>query len=352
MPAIFRALAAGAPCKRRKTVIRYKKQELGERGMEANVKVWVKAPCEAAVRGELLARFGAACSFRFAEDEGAFAPEQAQVVIGEPDREELLAAENLRWVQLTWAGVDRYVPMQDALRGAVLTNASGAFGGIIAEYAVGAIIALYRGFPQYWDNQKRRIWVQQDRARTIFGTHALLLGTGDLGRNLARRLRALGADVTGVRRSAGAALADFDRVCSLSELDELLPQADIVVGCLPDTPETRGLLTCARLRAMKPDAVFVNVGRGSLAATEDLVSVLQSGHLLGAALDVLDEEPLPENSPLWALENVILTPHIAGPSFGGNRGVQDAIWGICMENLARYLRGERLKNVVDLAKGY
>ena len=319
--------------------------------MEAKTKVWVKAPCDEAVREKLQARFGDACRFRFAED-GAFPPEQAEVIFGEPEESELLAAENLRWVQLTWAGVDRYVPQREALRGAVLTNASGAFGGIIAEYAVGAIIALYRGFPQYWDNQKRRVWAQQDRARTISGKRALLLGTGDLGRNLARRLRAFGADVTGLRRSAGAEVAEFDRVRSLQELDELLPQADIVVGCLPDTPQTRGLLTRARLRAMKPDAVFVNVGRGSLVATEDLVSVLQSGHLLGAALDVLDEEPLPENSSLWALENVLLTPHIAGPSFGGNRDVQDAIWGICTENLARYLRGERLKNVVDLARGY
>lgn len=319
--------------------------------MEAKINVWVKAPCDEATRSELLTRFGAACSFRFAED-GAFPPEQAEVIIGEPDREELAAAKDLRWVQLTWAGVDRYVPQRDALRGAVLTNASGAFGGIIAEYAVGAIIALYRGFPQYWENQKNHRWAQQTRARTISGKRALLLGTGDLGRSLAKRLRAFGADVTGVRRSAGAGLTEFDRVCSLSELDALLPDADIVAGCLPDTPETRGLLTRARLRAMKPDTVFVNVGRGSLVATADLIAVLQSGHLLGVALDVLDEEPLPASSPLWDMENVLLTPHIAGPSFGGNRDVQDAIWGICMENIGRYLRGERLKNIVDLSRGY
>lgn len=316
------------------------------------INVWVKAPCDARVRALLEARCGTACRFRFAR--GADFPEcDTEVILGEPDRAEILAAENLRWIQLTWAGADQYVQNRNMLENITVTNASGAFGTVIAEYVLGALVCLYRRFPQYWENQRQHRWAPLGAAGTIFGKRALVLGTGDLGRNVARRLRAFGASVDGIRRSeTGAPVDGFDRVLGLSQLDALLPQADIVVGCLPGTAQTAGLLSRARLRSMKPDALLVNVGRGSLVDTDDLVQVLKSGHLRGAALDVLSEEPLPEDSALWDLENVLLTPHIAGPSFGENRDVQDAIWAICLQNLERYTAGRPLTNVVDLAKGY
>ena len=135
-------------------------------------------------------------------------------------------------------------------------------------------------------------------------------------------------------------------------MDKYGIQADIVIGCLPNTRETAGLLTAERLHAMKAGAVLVNVGRGSLAGTDDLVSALQDGHLGGAALDVFETEPLPADCPLWDMENVLLTPHIAGPSFGGSADVQNTIWHICMDNLDRYLTGNPLKNVVNRSEGY
>ena len=316
------------------------------------INVWVKAPCDGRVRALLETRFGAVCRFRFADGEG-FPADETEVILGEPDRAEILAAKRLRWIQLTWAGADRYAQNRDVLAHITVTNASGAFGTVIAEYVLGALVCLYRRFPQYWESQRQHRWAPLDAAGTVFGKRALVLGTGDLGRNVARRLRAFGADACGVRRSeTGAPVEGFDRVCGLSQLDALLPQADIVVGCLPGTAETAGLLSRERLLSMKPDAVLVNVGRGSLVDTDELVQVLKSGHLRGAALDVLREEPLPEDSPLWDLENVLLTPHIAGPSFGENRDVQDAIWAICLQNLERYTKGQPLTNVVDLAKGY
>ena len=316
------------------------------------INVWVKAPCDGRVRALLETRFGAVCRFRFADGEG-FPESETEVILGEPDRAEILAAKRLRWIQLTWAGADRYAQNRDVLTHITVTNASGAFGTVIAEYVLGALVCLYRRFPQYWQSQRQHRWAPLDAAGTVFGKHALVLGTGDLGRNVARRLRAFGASACGVRRSeAGAPVEGFDRVFGLSQLDALLPQADIVVGCLPGTAQTAGLLSRARLLAMKQDAVLVNVGRGSLVDTDDLVQVLQSGQLRGAALDVLREEPLPETSPLWDMENVLLTPHIAGPSFGENRDVQDAIWAICLQNLERYAAGQPLTNVVDLAKGY
>ena len=127
---------------------------------------------------------------------------------------------------------------------------------------------------------------------------------------------------------------------------------DIVIGCLPGTPETKGLLNYDRLHSMKKEAILVNVGRGSLIPTEDLIRVLEKGRLKGVVLDVFETEPLPETSPLWNKENILITPHIAGPSFGGNAEVQNMIWNICMDNLERYLDGKELKNIVRLKDGY
>ena len=150
-------------------------------------------------------------------------------------------------------------------------------------------------------------------------------------------------------------MKEFDEVYDLTALDQQLQKADIVIGCLPGTPETKGLLNYERLYSMKKDAILVNVGRGSLIPTEDLIRVLEEGNLKGAVLDVFETEPLPETSPLWNMENVLITPHIAGPSFGGNAGnaeVQAMIWNICMENMERYLNGKKLKNIVRLKDGY
>ena len=138
----------------------------------------------------------------------------------------------------------------------------------------------------------------------------------------------------------------------MTALDQVLPKADIAIGCLPDTPQTRGILTYERLNSMKKGAVLVNVGRGSLVRNEDLIRVLRQGHLKGVIMDVSETEPLPAESPLWDIKNVIITPHIAGPSFGGNAGVQNMIWKICMENLERYVQEKPLKNIVQIEKGY
>ena len=176
---------------------------------------------------------------------------------------------------------------------------------------------------------------------------------GDLGGNVARRMQAFGARVTGVRRTKKAGLpAGFAEAYTMEFLDELLPKADIVVNCLPSTPETVGLMTRPRLLAMKLGALFVNVGRGSFVRNKDLVFALESGHLGGAILDVMETEPLPEDSPLWDMENVLLTPHIAGPSFDSSPDVQNAIWDICMENLDNFLTGKPVTHVVSRRAGY
>lgn len=323
---------------------------------EKKIKVLIKPQCDAEIRNRFITKFGEKCEFVFEENEIRDSITTAEVVIGEPEESELRKAENLHWIQLTWAGADKYTKMKIFPETITLTNASGAFGKIISEYVIGNIIALYRGLPVYWKNKQECLWVQNRSSDTIYGKNVLILGTGDIGKNIAHRMQAFETHVTGIKRTAvsehSQQLKDFDEVYDLTALDDKLPQADIVIGCLPGTLETKGLLNYDRLHFMKKDAVLINVGRGSLIPTEDLIRALQEGHLKGAVLDVFETEPLPFDSPLWEMDQVILTPHIAGPSFGGNAEVQDMIWNICMENLERYLNGKELKNIVRLNEGY
>lgn len=323
---------------------------------EKKIKILIKPQCEPEIRNRFITKFGKKCEFVFEENETRDSITTAEVVIGEPEESELRKAENLHWIQLTWAGADKYTKMKIFPETITLTNASGAFGKIISEYVIGNIIALYRGLPVYWKNKQERLWVQNRSSDTIYGKNVLILGTGDIGRNIAHRIKAFETHVTGIKRTVVSEhpdqLKDFDQIYDLTALDQQLQKVDIVIGCLPGTPETKGLLNYDRLHSMKKEAILVNVGRGSLIPTEDLIRVLEKGRLKGVVLDVFETEPLPETSPLWNKENILITPHIAGPSFGGNAEVQNMIWNICMDNLERYLDGKELKNIVRLKDGY
>ena len=301
-------------------------------------------------RAELLTRFGDRFDITF--DEHAASLGDAEICIGEPPLALVQQAEKLRWVQMTWAGTDIYTRRTGFPERVTLTNASGAFGRTISEYVLGGILTMYRNFPAYREQQKQAVWRTVGAERTLYGRTVLILGTGDLGSNVAKRLRGFGTVNIGVRRAAGETLPYFDEVRGIAELDKLLPQADIVIGCLPNTPGTAGLLTETRLRRMKQDALLVNVGRGTLLSTAELAAVLADGHLSGAVLDVCDTEPLPPSSPLWGMENVLLTPHVSGRGFGHDRGTEHLIWEIVMDNLARYLEGKNLRHIVDINRGY
>jgi len=324
--------------------------------MADKTKVLVKVLCDDEIKETLNSKFGEECEFCFAQDDEKTFDENvrfAEVFIGEPNPEQLTKAKSLKWLQLTWAGADKHLNMEGMMPDFCVTNASGAFGVIISEYAIGGIVAIYRSFPQYLENKKKRSWDRIDSADIIYGKKALVIGTGDLGKNVAYRLKAFGAHVVGVRKTNNTSpIEGFDEVRHVSDLDALLPEVDIVVGCLPNTPESTGMLDYDRMRKMKQDAVLVNVGRGNLIITDDLVKVLEEGRLKGVVLDVFEVEPLPDDSPLWVMDKVLMTPHISGPSFGGNWNVQENIWKIVIDNLGRYVRGEDLINVVDHKIGY
>lgn len=276
--------------------------------------------------------------------------EDAQVVIGDLSPEELGRVKDLRWFHLVWAGVDRY-RNSDFSQDTLFTNGSGAYGVTIAEHMMACILVLYRQLRHYDRLQKAHLWEQDWQEDTLEGKTVLILGTGDIGTALARRLRGFDCKVIGIRRTEGS-LPDFDEMYTMGALDELLPIADVVACCLPGTAMTSGLLNEKRLRAMKPAALLLNCGRGSLVDTKALETVLLEGHLGGCALDVTDPEPLPKDSPLWDMERVILTPHISGASFGHVDAMEDKIYRLAAENLRRYLDGEALLNQVDIEAGY
>lgn len=316
------------------------------------IKLLITVPCKEAVKESLIREFSDRYEMVFTQgDPDVIAREltHAEVVIGEPAPQLLSAARNLKWMQITWAGADRYT--RDFPEGVILTNASGAFGRIISEYTMGMILAQYKRLPQYYVNQKNKIWADLGSERSLLGKTVLILGTGNVGGSIAQKLHAFGTHNIGINRS-GKCAEYFDVCYPLEELDAHLPEADIVIGALPRTPITQGLFDYRRMQLIQKDALLVNVGRGTMIVTEDLEKLLSEGHFSGVVLDVVNPEPLPESSSLWTCDRVLLTPHISGIGFGHEDATECVIWDICRENLHNYAADKPLTHVVDVAAGY
>lgn len=266
----------------------------------------------------------------------------AEVVFGEPTLEELQCAKQLQWVQMFWAGADRYLH-GGFPKNITLTTASGAFGETIAEHAIAMLFALCRRLPGY---AKSNDWLDLGCEKQIAGANAMIFGCGDIGGAIAKRLKALGLRTIGVCRNTLVSRPHFDALTTLAEAHQYLPQADFVLCAMPSNPDTDGFFDAKTVSLLKKDAVLINVGRGSLIDTNALTSALKSGKIFGAGLDVTDPEPLAEDHPLWSCSNVIITPHVAGVSFGHLKDTETKILNICSENLQRYLKNEPLRNMV------
>jgi D-2-hydroxyacid dehydrogenase (NADP+) len=264
----------------------------------------------------------------------------------------LEAATSLRWMHAAGAGVERYELAQIAARGVMLTNSSGVSAPNMAEHVLGMMIALTRRFPRLLRAQTRREWRDKATHREVgelLGQTVLIAGIGEIGCAVARRAGAFGMRVNGLRRRADASPpAGFDKVFAISNLHAALANADHVAVTLPNTPRSRGLFDAAAFAAMKPGAAIYNVGRGPVIDTAALIAALQSGHLGGAGLDVTDPEPLPADSPLWDMENVLITAHTSGatPRFWERQA------DLIAENIRRIQRGDAPRNLVDLEAGY
>ena len=214
------------------------------------------------------------------------------------------------------------------------------------------VLSLCRRLPEYRDQQREHKWELRRWDKQLEGSTLLVLGAGDIGTTLARWMRPMVGKVIGVRRVAREFPDCYDEMITLEQLDDRLPEADIIVCALPHTPQTVHLLDEKRLRLMKKDAVLVNGGRGSLIDQEALCRVLAEGHLWGVGLEVAFPEPLPEDHPLWDAPRTIITPHAAGNSFEIGSPLYHRIWNAVQENLARFLSGETPENLVDFQTGY
>ena len=266
----------------------------------------------------------------------------ATVIFGWPRPERIKEAASLKWFQTMWAGTDEYTGMLP--EGALFTSSSGSNSRSVAEHMLSSLLAVCRCLPAYRDSQRAHVWKDLGPMKTILGGTVLVVGAGHVGGVFAGLCQGLGARTLGLKRRVTGAVEGFDEVHTMDELDALLPQADVVALALPHSPQTAGLMNGSRIARMKDDAILINAGRGSVLDQDALAKAMAAGKLWGAALDVTVPEPLPADSPLWGLPNLLITPHVAGGmrlEITRRRCVEMA-----QENLRRYLAGENLVNPV------
>lgn len=290
------------------------------------------------------------CEFVFAENPSDAEIQWAEVLFGNVPVARLRGAEHLRMVQLQSAGVGEHRALCAPKRGIRLCTASGAYGLAIAEHMFGILLGLQKRLFAYRDQQFSGTWQDLGSVRSLFGATVLVVGLGDIGGEFARRCKAFGASVTGIRRSLGVCPEYCDAVGVQADADAWIPRADVVFLCMPETEQTKRFMDRGRIARMKPGAILLNAGRGSAIDTDALVDALREGRLFGAGLDVTDPEPLPRDHPLWQCQNVCVTPHVSGGLH--LEQTHDRIVSIACENLRAYLEGTRLKNEVNYERGY
>lgn len=278
---------------------------------------------------------------------------EAEAFIGSPDEAFMMAATKLRWVHIFSAGIDKQRELPGFRDGSVtVTSLKIQQGPEIADHAFALLLGLTRNMAAYHQAQEEGDWIKSSRGgltlTELRGKTMLVIGYGGIGTQVAERARAFGMRVMAIDEKDIPLTVTVERFGKPDELDEMLPEADVIVSCVPHTPASEKMLGTAQFAKMKKGAYFINVSRGMIADTAALVKALQDGQLGAAGLDVVDPEPLPKDSPLWKMPNVIITPHIAGVSDArGGRSNE-----LILENIARFSKGLPLKNQVDPVKGY
>jgi glyoxylate/hydroxypyruvate reductase A len=253
-------------------------------------------------------------------------------------------ARRLTWLQAMGAGVD-WTLVRELPPGVIVTRAPGVFGPWMAEYVVGWCSWVTQRVETFREAQRQRRWLDHVLPDRLLGKTLAIVGLGDIGRDIARAARALGMRVLGVSRR-GRPVREAERVYPVGQMARALRQADFVVVLLPLTPETQGIIGADALAAMKPTAWLVNIARGAVVNETALLDALEQRRIAGAILDVFAAEPLPPHHPLWRMDNVVITPHISGPS------TPEEIAPVFNDNLARYLARRPLRHIVDRKQGY
>ena len=260
------------------------------------------------------------------------------------------AMPNLAWFASYYAGVDPLLPAGRLPENVVLTNGSGAYGVTIAEHMVMVSLMMLRRYPEYYDFVQTKQFRSDLMIGSLYGATIVICGTGDIGSKFAQRLRAFcPAKVIGLNRT-GRSAEDFDEVYPITQIDAVLPQADILALTLPGTPLTNNLISRQRIAAMKQGAYILNVGRGNSIDQTAVIDALNAGHLAGAALDVFREEPVPQTDPAWTTPGLLFTPHCSGKMTMAY--TRDTLVDTFCENLTRFCKGEPMLHVVDRSLGY
>jgi phosphoglycerate dehydrogenase-like enzyme len=260
--------------------------------------------------------------------------------------EVLKTAKRLKWIQVTTAGVDHLLEAREALRDIVVTNTRGIHADIVADFAFAAILLLHWNFLSIFRDQQKKKW-EKRYTDPLAGKTLGVIGVGAIGSEIARRGRSFHMSVLGVKR-VPSPVEGVDKIFGPDQLPVVLTQSDFAVVTLPATPETLQIIGEKELRLMKKTAFLINVSRGTVLRESSLLKALQEKWIAGASLDVFEREPLPGESPLWSLENVMITPHISGDL----KDYPERVTEIFCENFLWWKAGKPLTRAVDLAKGY
>ena len=277
---------------------------------------------------------------------------EADVLLGKPSGEELQAAKKLKWIQYPGAGVEQLLKVPGLIESDVIvTNAGGVFDSTMAEHTFAMILYFSRALKYFSQAQGERRWEQdtgRHLVREIPGLTIGIVGLGGTGHAIAKRAKAFGMNVLGVSASKKERPEYVDALWTRDELPELLGKSDFLVLSLPLTVQTKGMIASDQFRLMKPGAILINISRGPIVVEGALIEALEGKQIAGAALDVFDSEPLPKENKLWGMENVLITPHVAGDSDRHRERVIDLL----VKNIHRFQNGEPLINLVDKTKGY
>lgn len=279
---------------------------------------------------------------------------EAEVVVsGYLTPAQFAAAEKLKWIHVHFAGVNRLLSVPELVESQVtVTNAVGVSALAIADQIMGYVLGFSRLLPEQLRYQQRKTWRssygQDLPLKELAGSTLGIIGYGKIGTETAKRAKAFGMKIIATKHNLEGEYPDVDQMLHASALDQLLAESDYVVLCAPLTPETEGMLGRTQFEQMKPSAYFINIARGQLVKEMELTEILRERCIAGAALDVFEVEPLPAESPLWDLENVIITPH----SSGNFENFLNRTTTLFADNLRRYLSGQPLFNIVDKKRGY
>lgn len=275
---------------------------------------------------------------------------EAQICItygGSINKEFLDKCPNLKWIQVFQSGVESIPVDELARRGIILTNMLGVHGIPMTEYVLGSILYFSRNFPKYLENQRQHIWDRKELVGEAYSKVVGIFGAGTVGRSIAQALNVLGMTLFGMNTS-GTMQPHFHKMYTMDQKMEMLQQCDFVILLLPLTDQTNHFMGELEFKVMKKEAYLINIGRGRLLDEEAFIQAITNNEIKGAALDVFQEEPLPQNSPLWDLNNVVLTPHMAAKSVK----YLDRCIAQFIKNLDHFSSGITIHNQVNLSRGY